>query len=210
VAKISYRVQSALWDYNPDFYGGSATEKGVSLGAIGLSKGTSVQAGIDEIFAKSENFAFDCATAITVIYWKAKINWLLANNKDLLKTLNKNTLGTVVLGGLNKGFPLVVPSTNKFVPEGKQGKQPLPGDVVAFWTPGAKEPAFEYENALYLGNGLYFALGFEGGMIFTKKQIEDNLFKLQKPGPWALPAPSPDPENHGVPGAPPDVVGKRE
>ncbi|MBP2242793.1 protein-glutamine gamma-glutamyltransferase [Cytobacillus eiseniae] len=99
---------------------------------------------IEDIFTNSKEYAFECSTAIVVIYYKAVL--------DTIATSYFNTLFQRLLvwdWNYDRDLSIVT----------KVGRDFIPGDVVYFYNPEYAHPVWTGENAVILGNGLYFGHG---------------------------------------------------
>ncbi|KAB2337273.1 protein-glutamine gamma-glutamyltransferase [Cytobacillus depressus] len=112
--------------------------------------------GIKDIFNNSQEYAFECSTAIVIIFYKAVL--------DLIPLSFFNTLfQRLLLWDWNHDQDLSIVT--------KKGHDFIPGDVVYFYNPDYNHPVWMGENAVYLGNGQYFGHGI--GIKTEEGMIED-------------------------------------
>lgn len=107
---------------------------------------------IKDVFKNGKEYAFECSTAIVIIYYKAVL--------DLISVSYFNTLfQRLLVWDWNYDQDLSIIT--------KIGRDFIPGDVVYFYNPDYGHPVWTGENAVYLGDGLYFGHG-----IGTKTETE--------------------------------------
>ncbi|GLB60478.1 protein-glutamine gamma-glutamyltransferase [Cytobacillus sp. NCCP-133] len=119
---------------------------------------------IMDVYIHSREYAFECTTAIVLIFYKA-----------VLGSISVSRFNTLFQGLLvwdwNYDYDLSIIT--------KKGRNFIPGDVVYFYNPDYEHPVWMGENAVYLGGGMYFGHGIgmetEAGMIRA-------LNTLRKPG----------------------------
>ena len=109
---------------------------------------------IMDVFTNGKEYAFECSTAIVLIYYKAVL--------DSIATSYFNTLfQRLLVWDWNYDQDLGIITT--------VGRDFIPGDVVYFYNPDFSHPVWTGENAVYLGNDQYFGHGIgiesEEGMI---------------------------------------------
>lgn len=109
---------------------------------------------IRDVFINSMEYAFECTTAIVLIFYKAVL--------DSISVSRFNTLFQgLLVWDWNYDYDLGIIT--------KKGRSFIPGDVVYFYNPDYDHPVWTGENAVFLGNGLYFGHGIgietETGMI---------------------------------------------
>lgn len=109
---------------------------------------------IKDIFKNGEEYSFECSTAIVIIFYKAVL--------DTISLSYFNTLfQRLLVWDWNYDRDLSIVTT--------VGSNFIPGDVVYFYNPDFAHPVWMGENAVYLGNGLFFGHGVgietEDGMI---------------------------------------------
>ncbi|QKY69338.1 protein-glutamine gamma-glutamyltransferase [Lentibacillus sp. CBA3610] len=124
-------------------------------GGIRLRKGVKPSAAISDIFKNGDEYAFECATAMTVVYYYVLLRYLGA------ETFN-NYFKDLYLYSWFTDSDLVL----KIVTE----TDPIPGDVVYFDNPDNIKPQWQGENSVYLGDGLYYGHGM--GVLSAKEMIE--------------------------------------
>jgi protein-glutamine gamma-glutamyltransferase len=99
---------------------------------------------IMDIFFNSSAYAFECSTAIVIIFYKA-----------VLDSISINSFNTLFKGLLvwdwhhDRDLGIVT----------KNGRDFIPGDVVYFFNPEYDRPVWRGENAIYLGGNYYFGHG---------------------------------------------------
>jgi RHS repeat-associated protein len=137
----------------------------VSIEGIAVKKDVKVSAAIDEIFTTTagKEVYYDCFTAV-----------YLAVHRGLLKSMGADNYDRLFA---NKDDPrLILASVSGIQPFIKVHEDKpydlIPGDLRAFDNPGATERSYHNENAIYLGEGRYWA-PFVG--IMTKKTLLDAL-----------------------------------
>lgn len=135
-------------------------------GGFQLKENTEPADAIDDIFRNGSRYAFECATAIVIIYYKAVLDSIGRQN-------------------FNQLFPSVflfdgIYDKKLGIRWNKEGEY-LPGDVQYFKNPeyNPKNPEWQGENVVLIEHDVYFAHGI--GME-TKKQIISYLNKVRKPG----------------------------
>ncbi|KIL45204.1 protein-glutamine gamma-glutamyltransferase [Jeotgalibacillus soli] len=124
-------------------------------GAFELKVNVSPQTGIEDIFLNGKKYAFECATAIVIIFYKA-----------ILDTINEEQFNRLFLGLIlydwqyDQDLELII----------HEGTDFLPGDCVYFNNPDydPKTPEWQGENAIVLDDDLYFGHGIGIG---TSTQI---------------------------------------
>ncbi|MBU8877545.1 protein-glutamine gamma-glutamyltransferase [Bacillus sp. FJAT-29790] len=118
---------------------------------------------IRDIFKNSKEYAFECSTAIIIIYYKAVL--------DSIPTSYFNTLfQRLLVWDWNYDHDLGIIT--------KEGRDFIPGDVVYFYNPDYGHPVWRGENAVYLGGGLYFGHGIG---IQTEEGMVKALNTLRRP-----------------------------
>lgn len=109
---------------------------------------------INDIFINSNQYAFECSTAIVIIYYKAVLDTISTSYFNML-------FQRLLVWDWNYDRDLGIIT--------KVGRDFIPGDVVYFFNPDYDHPVWTGENTVYLGNGLYFGHGIgiesEEGMI---------------------------------------------
>ncbi|MCS0672506.1 protein-glutamine gamma-glutamyltransferase [Cytobacillus firmus] len=119
---------------------------------------------IMDVFTNSWEYAFECTTAIVLIFYKAVM--------DSISVSRFNTLFQgLLVWDWNYDHDLSIVTT--------RGRYFIPGDVVYFYNPDYDHPVWTGENSVYLGGGMFFGHGVgmesEAGMIRA-------LNTLRKPG----------------------------
>ncbi|MDZ5470484.1 protein-glutamine gamma-glutamyltransferase [Bacillus sp. 31A1R] len=99
---------------------------------------------INDVFINGQEYAFECSTAIVLIYYYA-----------VLKSINEvyfNQLFQSLLvwdWSYDEDLGIIT----------KVGTDFIPGDVMYFYNPDYENPVWIGENVVFLGNGLYFGHG---------------------------------------------------
>jgi hypothetical protein len=141
------------------------------------ARGVRPSQAIGDLFSASMKggFGFDCATAQLIAAYKAELDYLGPAAFDARYS-----------GGIdiNKSiWPGTYTPTNQW--------ELTPGDGYAFPNPSSTNPAALNENALYLGDGLFYGHGFSEGSpapgLLTQSQI---ISELQTSDPPNAPPPS--------------------
>ncbi|WP_394136777.1 protein-glutamine gamma-glutamyltransferase [Cytobacillus oceanisediminis] len=109
---------------------------------------------IRDVFINSREYAFECTTAVVLIFYKAVL--------DSISVSRFNTLFQgLLVWDWNYDYDLSIIT--------KKGRNFIPGDVVYFYNPDYDHPVWTGENAVYLGGGMFFGQGIgmetEAGMI---------------------------------------------
>lgn len=137
-----------------------------STGGFLLRHGVKPSDAIQDIYVNSSKYAFECATAMLIIYYHAALNVL---GESLFNQYFHNTYlyGWHADPDLGKN----VTYTTHF----------LPGDVVYFENPDfhPQTPYWRGENAVVLGDGTYFGHGLG---IMTTDQMIHALNQARMPG----------------------------
>ena len=144
------------WDYLPKAFvnGDEQTkDKRPKLGALKLKKDSVLSEGIKELFNpdRKEKLSVDCGTACMIILTKGRVDW--AAGEGQLANLDRATKGNVVFGSF-KGTRILTVSDNPNI-----NRPMLPGDVVLFSNPDGDKTGWQSENAIYVGNNLFYAHG---------------------------------------------------
>ncbi|WP_027410557.1 protein-glutamine gamma-glutamyltransferase [Anoxybacteroides tepidamans] len=135
-------------------------------GGFQLKKEVSPADAINDIFINSELYAFECATAIVIIFYKAVL--------DTIEVQTFNELfANLLLYDWHSDQDLGIKT--------KRGDDYLPGDCLYFKNPDVdpQMPQWQGENTIYLGNGLYYGHGIG---IKTKEEVIAALNKRRKQG----------------------------
>ncbi|MDI3411001.1 protein-glutamine gamma-glutamyltransferase [Bacillus sonorensis] len=134
-------------------------------GALELKYRASASHAIKNIFGSGSLYAFECATAIVIIFYMA-----------LLKTIgdqafDRNYQRIILYDWHYEKLPIYTEKGNDF----------LPGDCLYFKNPefDPERPQWRGENAIYLGNNQYAAHGLG---ILSAESIIEKLNLLRKPG----------------------------
>jgi protein-glutamine gamma-glutamyltransferase len=132
-------------------------------GGYRLKASVSPSEAINDIFENGHEYAFECSTAIVVLYYYAVLNSI---NKDAFNYLFRNLL--VWDWSYDEDLRIIT----------KVGTDFIPGDVLYFYNPDHLNPVWIGENVVYLGRGLYFGHGIGIG---TKEEMIQALNTLRKP-----------------------------
>ncbi|MBM7619807.1 protein-glutamine gamma-glutamyltransferase [Bacillus tianshenii] len=144
---------------NPDYWGMT------TRGAFQLRDDAEPAAAIQDIFKNSSLYAYECATAMIMIYYHAA---LMTIGEKLFNQLFEN---------------LYLYSWHTDVDLGVQSlltKHLIPGDVAYFNNPDyhPETPWWRGENAIVMGDGMYFGHGIG---IKTAQEITDFLNSVRQP-----------------------------
>lgn len=138
----------------------------MNTGGFQLRPGVMPSDAIQDIYKNSSQYAFECATAMNIIFYHAVLNSI---GVHVFNRLFQN----IYLYSWHYDPDLGVNSiyTDHF----------LPGDVVYFNNPDfhLETPWWRGENAVVLGDGTYFGHGLG---IWTAEQIIQALNNSRKPG----------------------------
>lgn len=145
---------------NPRYW--TLTDKG----GFRLNEDVKPSEGIRDIFINGHMYAFECATAVVIVYYKGVLESIGSEN-------------------FNRLFPSILLFDGVY--DEKLGitwskhVEYLPGDIQYFKNPeyNPKTPEWQGENVVLLENYLYFAYGIG---ITTKKQVIAHLNKERIPG----------------------------
>ncbi len=137
-----------------------------STGGFLLLDGVKPSDAIQDIYMNSSQYAFECATAMVIIYYHAVLNLI---GESLFNQLFQNIY--LYSWHADPDLGLTSNYTDRF----------LPGDVVYFKNPDfdPQTPQWRGENAVILGDGTYFGHGVG---IKTAEQIIHALNRRRKPG----------------------------
>jgi protein-glutamine gamma-glutamyltransferase len=121
---------------------------------------------IEDIFLNSHLYAFECATAIVIIFYKAVLHLIEKKHFDHL-------FANVYLYDWHYDQDLSIKT--------RYGTDYIPGDCLYFDNPDVdpKTPHWQGENAIYLGEDMYFGHGIG---IRSKQEMIRVLNRLRKPG----------------------------
>lgn len=137
-----------------------------SAGGFLLRYGVKPSDAIRDIYLNSSQYAFECATAMIIIYYHAFLNLI---GESLFNQLFQN----IYLYSWHTNPNLELRSYNTY--------DFIPGDVVYFNNPDfdPRTPQWRGENAVVLEDGTYFGHGIG---IHTADQMIRALNTLRKPG----------------------------
>jgi len=135
-------------------------------GGFLLRRGVRPSDAINDIYINSSYYAFECATAMVIIYYHAVLN-LIGEN------LFNQIFQTIYLYGWHTDSDLGIGA--------QYSDRILPGDIVYFNNPefNPLTPEWRGENAVVLGDGTYFGHGLG---IMTAEQMIFALNKMRWPG----------------------------
>ncbi|WP_042348449.1 protein-glutamine gamma-glutamyltransferase [Bacillus massiliigorillae] len=135
-------------------------------GGLQLKPGVKPSVAISDIFQNSAQYAFECATAILIIYYRAV---LLTIGAQLFNQYFQDLYLYSWHSDSDLGIQVI--DTSHFIP----------GDVVYFNNPEfhPETPWWRGENAVYLGNDSYFGHGIGIG---SADQLIQALNDVRKPG----------------------------
>ena len=109
---------------------------------------------INDVFINSREYAFECTSAIVIIFYKAVLDSIS------ISRFNASFQGLLVWDWQHDRDLGI--ST-------KSGRDFIPGDAVYFFNPEYDQPVWSGENAIYLGGNYYFGHGVgiqtEEGMV---------------------------------------------
>lgn len=137
-----------------------------STGGFMLRNGVKPSDAIQDIYMNSSQYAFECATAMVIIYYHAVLNVL---GESLFNQFFQNIYLYSWYTDPDLGKNVIY--TTYF----------LPGDVVYFENPDfdPQTPYWRGENAIVLGDGTYFGHGIG---IKTAEQMIHTLNQTRMPG----------------------------
>ncbi|QHZ45819.1 protein-glutamine gamma-glutamyltransferase [Bacillus sp. NSP9.1] len=145
-------------------YGNEAYWRVSPEGALELRYRVSPSNAIKDIFERGSLYAFECATAIVIIFYMA-----------LIKTIGGQTFDQhydriILYDWHYEKLPIYTDKGNDY----------LPGDCLYFKNPefDQERPQWRGENAIYLGHNQYAAHGLG---ILSAEAIIEKLNKLRKP-----------------------------
>lgn len=118
---------------------------------------------IEDIYENGHEYAFECSTAIVIVYYYAVLRSI---NRNLFNRLFQNLL--VWDWSYDEDLRIIT----------KAGKEFIPGDVLYFHNPDHQEPQWIGENTVFLGDNLYYG---HGTGIRTKEDMIRALNTLRKP-----------------------------
>ncbi|MCZ8537734.1 protein-glutamine gamma-glutamyltransferase [Paenisporosarcina quisquiliarum] len=137
-----------------------------SNGGLLLKNGVKPSDAIQDIYLNSEQYAFECATAMVIIFYDAVLKSI---GEWLFNQLFQNN---IYLYSWQYDSELQIRPYYSY--------QSLPGDVIYFKNPefDPQTPQWRGENAVELGDGTYFGHGLG---IMTAEKIIDELNLRRKP-----------------------------
>lgn len=118
---------------------------------------------IADIYQNGQEYAFECSTAIVIVYYYAVLQSI---NRTAFNQLFQNLL--VWDWSYDEDLRIIT----------KVGTDFIPGDVLYFHNPDYRSYVWIGENSVYLGNDLYFGHGIG---IKTKEEMINALNTLRKP-----------------------------
>ncbi|WP_199615495.1 protein-glutamine gamma-glutamyltransferase [Paenibacillus alkalitolerans] len=135
-------------------------------GAIRLRPDRSPAAAIRDIFINGPLYAFECATAVVIVLYKAVLDTI---GEAAYNRLFGNTY--LFHWNVDRDLGLRTLPAARFIP----------GDVVYFDNPEVdpRTPEWQGENAIYMGNDMYYGHGIG---IRTPEQIIAALNNKRRPG----------------------------
>lgn len=128
-----------------------------------LRPGAAPSMAIADIFKNGQEYAFECSTAMVIVYYYAVLNVI---GPRYFNRLFQNLF--VWNWSYDEDLKIIT----------KSGRDFIPGDILYFHNPDFKHPVWIGENAIYLGNNLYY--GHDIGVVTKEKMIE-TLNSLRKP-----------------------------
>lgn len=133
-------------------------------GAFILKKGILPSDAIKDIFENGDKYAFECATAIVIIFYKAVLDSIGKNAFNYL-------FSNIVLYDWHYDEDLGITT--------KSGNDFLPGDCLYFKNPefDPETPQWRGENTIFLGKDMYYGHGIG---IRTAQGIIEALNKYRK------------------------------
>ncbi|WP_431799747.1 protein-glutamine gamma-glutamyltransferase [Halobacillus andaensis] len=136
-----------------------------NYGAIRLRPGVKPSAAIQDIYSNSREYAFECAGAMLIIYYHAVLNVI---GESAFNFLFPDIY--IYSWHADSDLGLYPVYTRRF----------LPGDIVYFDNPDfdPQAPQWRGENAVFLGNDLYFGHGLG---ILSSEQMVITLNELRRP-----------------------------
>lgn len=128
-----------------------------------LKRNAAPNMAISDIYINGQEYAFECSTAMVIVYYYAVLNVI---GPRYFNQLFRNLI--VWNWSYDEDLRIIT----------KSGKDFIPGDVLYFHNPDFKHPVWIGENAVYLGNNMYY--GHDIGVVTKEKMIE-TLNSLRKP-----------------------------
>ncbi|WP_407271387.1 protein-glutamine gamma-glutamyltransferase [Radiobacillus sp. PE A8.2] len=137
-------------------YCNSAYWERTTKGGFRLREGISPSAAIQDIYTNSDQYGFECATAMLIIFYHAILTLV---GEELFNQLFENIYLYSWHADADLGLELI--ETEYF----------LPGDVVYFKNPDVspQTPYWRGENAVVMGNGKFFGHGI--GVLTADEMI---------------------------------------
>lgn len=127
-----------------------------------LKSSVSPAKAILDIFENGHLYSFECSTAIVIIFYYAVLKSIRV---ETFNALYQNLL--IWDWSYDEDLPIVTQVGTDFIP----------GDVLYFYNPDFRNPVWIGENAVYLGDNLYFGHGMG---IKTKEGMIEALNSLRK------------------------------
>jgi hypothetical protein len=138
-------------------------------GKMGVRQGVKPSDALNDIFKNGDKYGMECATGTMVIFYKGILDTI--GPKDFDRAFEKTRL-----------FRWDI-KDDDFKKAEKVGKLPgyWPGDHTYFKNPDfdPAHSAFQGENVIYLGEGMYFGHGLG---VVSEQGVIDSLNGLRKPG----------------------------
>lgn len=141
--------------FNPDYW--VKTMRGYAL-----RPAVAPSVAIEDIFKNGKEYAFECSTAIVIIFYYAVLQSI---NRSAFHWLFPNLL--VWDWNYDEDLRIIT----------RRGTEFIPGDVLYFYNPDYGHPAWIGENTVYFGNDQYFGHGIGLG---SKEEIIESLNSLRK------------------------------
>jgi protein-glutamine gamma-glutamyltransferase len=166
------KVNSHYWGLG---YGGKmSARKFMADGTLGKPS-----EALNDIFMNGKQYAFECATAMMVIYHKAILDHVGAKAFDAMFS-DPGMLNFFRWERKDQDFVDVERLVHKPVPL-------HPGSHYYYENPDAspENSAFRGENVIYLGNGRFYAhgvIGKSGTYVVTEKELLKSLSSLRRRG----------------------------
>ncbi|ASK64064.1 protein-glutamine gamma-glutamyltransferase [Virgibacillus phasianinus] len=124
-------------------------------GGIRLRPGVKSSIAIRDIYQNGTAYAFECATAMIILYYYAALEYLGAETFD-------NYFKDLYLYSWVTDSDLALDIAT--------AREPIPGDVVYFDNPDHRRPEWQGENAVFLGDDRYYGHGM--GILSAEAMIE--------------------------------------
>jgi hypothetical protein len=172
---LAHFPKSEYWEFDQKMFKGKVKGvEGQDVGGLVLKKGAPASKAVEELFSDNagSHLSTDCATRIAIILWKTRLDMFVPRGYKTSAFDSLYGRVGIELGGFRKAKALV--SVKDL------GHALLPGDIVLFRVPDAKEEGFANENTIYLGLNRYYAPGV--GLFKSRKGLRNALKKLQKDG----------------------------